>query len=83
MSPHERKLIGVIEDDPVQGGTLTHRLQLEGYRPLWWRTGEEALEGLCTTRPDLVICDVRLPDMSGEDASCASCHNWEASPSCL
>jgi DNA-binding NtrC family response regulator len=67
MPPHERELVGVIEDDPVMGGTLTHRLKLEGYRPLWWRTGQEALEGLCTARPDLVVCDIRLPDMSGED----------------
>jgi DNA-binding response OmpR family regulator len=67
MPPHERELIGVIEDDPVIGGTLTHRLDLEGYRLVWWRTGQEALEGLSTTRPDLVISDIRLPDMSGED----------------
>lgn len=67
MSPHDRKLIGVIEDDPVLGGTLTHRLELEGYRSLWWRTGQEALEGLYTALPDLVICDIRLPDMSGEE----------------
>ena len=65
MPPHERELIGVIEDDSVQGGTLTHRLELEGYRPFWWRTGRDALEGLHTARPDLVICDIRLPDMSG------------------
>jgi DNA-binding NtrC family response regulator len=67
MPPRERELIGVIEDDPVMGGTLAHRLELEGYRPLWWRTGREALEGLRTVRPDLIVCDVRLPDMSGED----------------
>jgi DNA-binding NtrC family response regulator len=67
MPLHERELIGVIEDDPIMGGTLAHRLELEGYRPLWWRTGQEALEGLCAARPDLVVCDIRLPDMSGED----------------
>jgi DNA-binding NtrC family response regulator len=67
MPPRERELIGVIEDDPVMGGTLAHRLELEGYRPLWWRTGREALEGLLTARPDLVVCDIRLPDMNGED----------------
>ncbi len=65
--PHDKKLIGVIEDHLTQGGTLTHRLELEGYRPIWWRTGKEALEGLSTVRPDLVVCDIRLPDMSGED----------------
>jgi DNA-binding NtrC family response regulator len=67
MSPHERRLIGVIEDDPVQGGTLNQRLELEGYTPLWWRTGQEALEGLCAVQPDLVISDIRLPDMNGEE----------------
>src|ERR1700731_90402 len=67
MPPHKRVVIGVIEDDPVMGGTLAHRLELEGYRPLWWHTGREALEGLSSVRPDLVVCDIRLPDMSGED----------------
>jgi DNA-binding NtrC family response regulator len=51
----------------VVGGTLAHRLELEGYTPLWWRTGQEALEGLRTHRPDLIVCDIVLPDMSGED----------------
>jgi DNA-binding NtrC family response regulator len=67
MSPHERERIGIIEDDLVVGGTLAHRLELEGYTSLWWRTGQEALEGLRTQRPDLVLCDIVLPDMSGED----------------
>src|SRR6516164_5824311 len=65
--PHKGERIGVIEDDLVVGGTLAHRLELEGYMPLWWRTGQEALEGLHTQRPDLVVCDIVLPDMSGED----------------
>ena len=30
--PHEQSLIGVVEDDPVMGGTLVHRLELEGYK---------------------------------------------------
>ena len=67
MSPHERGRIAIIEDDLVVGGTLAHRLALEGYTPLWWSTGQEALEGLRTQRPDLVVCDILLPDMSGKD----------------
>jgi DNA-binding NtrC family response regulator len=64
--PRERALIGVVEDDPVMGGTLVHRLELEGYNAIWWRTGQEALNGLRAARPDLVVCDIRLPDISGE-----------------
>ena len=67
MSTHERGRIAIIEDDLVVGGTLAHRLALEGYTPLWWSTGLEALEGLRTQRPDLVVCDILLPDMSGKD----------------
>jgi two-component system response regulator HydG len=67
MSPHEKGRIGIIEDDLVVGGTLAHRLELEGYTPFWWRTGRDALEGLCAQRPDLVVCDIVLPDMNGED----------------
>jgi DNA-binding NtrC family response regulator len=67
MSRPERGRIGIIEDDLVVGGTLAHRLELEGYTPLWWCTGREALEGLRTQRPDLVVCDILLPDMSGKD----------------
>ena len=67
MPPHERGRIGIIEDDLIVGGTLAHRLELEGYTPLWWCTGQEALEGLRTQRPDLVVCDILLTDMSGKD----------------
>ena len=31
MSPRERQRIGIIEDDPTAGGTLVHRLELDGY----------------------------------------------------
>jgi DNA-binding NtrC family response regulator len=67
MSPREKGRIGVVEDDEVAGGTLVQRLELDGYRPIWWRTGQEALVGLTTARPDLVVCDIVLPDMTGKD----------------
>ena len=83
MSPHEKGRIGIIEDDLVVGGTLAHRLELEGYTPLWWHTGREALEGLSAQRPDLVVCDILLPDMSGKDVFCGLCRSLAASRSCL
>jgi DNA-binding NtrC family response regulator len=59
--------IAVIEDDPIMGESLNQYLELEGCRVEWWRSGREALAGLRRAAPDLVICDIRLPDMSGED----------------
>src|SRR6266481_5916526 len=67
MSLRERGRIGIIEDDTTMGDSLVQRLELEGYTPLWWQTGQEALEELVSARPDLVICDILLPDMSGEE----------------
>lgn len=59
--------IAIVEDDPIMGESLNQYLELEGCRVAWWRTGREALAGLEQAAPDLVICDIRLPDMSGED----------------
>ena len=59
--------IGLLEDDPIMGESLLQRLQLEGAEVQWWRSGAEALEGIAKDRPEAVICDMRLPDMSGED----------------
>src|SRR5262245_23192886 len=67
MLPRSRARIGIIEDDLVAGGTLSHHLELAGYTTIWWRTGQTALREITTSRPDLVICDIRLPDTNGKD----------------
>jgi DNA-binding NtrC family response regulator len=59
--------VAVIEDDPVMGESLVQALSLEGCRVEWWKTGSEAAKGLRSTTPDLVICDMRLPDTTGEE----------------
>jgi DNA-binding NtrC family response regulator len=58
--------VAVIEDDPVMGESLVQALGLEGCHVVWWKTGAEAAKGLRSTTPDLVICDMRLPDTTGE-----------------
>ncbi|MDX2258352.1 MAG: sigma-54 dependent transcriptional regulator [Hyphomicrobiaceae bacterium] len=62
-SPH----VALIEDDPVMGQSLIDWFGLEGYRTIWWRNGQSAIDGLATAKPDIVLCDIRLPDMTGED----------------
>jgi DNA-binding NtrC family response regulator len=63
----ENRSFALIEDDPIMGESLTQRLELEGARVQWWRTGADALIGLSGSAPDAIICDIRLPDRSGED----------------
>ncbi|EHK52646.1 Two component, sigma54 specific, transcriptional regulator, Fis family protein [Mesorhizobium alhagi CCNWXJ12-2] len=64
----DRARIGLVEDDPVMGGSIVQRLELEGWKVIWWQSGREAIAGIppAAHALDLVICDIRLPDMSGE-----------------
>jgi two-component system, NtrC family, response regulator HydG len=64
----DRARIGLVEDDPVMGGSIVQRLELEGWQVTWWQSGRDAIAqiGELTDSLDLVICDVRLPDISGE-----------------
>ncbi len=65
--PHEMQTIGLIEDDLVMGESLIQRLQLEGYKTTWWQTGQEACANMQQVNPDIVVCDLRLPDISGDE----------------
>ncbi len=67
MPPLDRPCVAIVEDDPVMGGSLVQRLDLEGYQTRWWQTGAEALDELRGFRPDVLVCDIRLPDMNGEE----------------
>lgn len=49
------------------GESLVQRLALEGTIVRWWKTGQEAISELERARPEAIICDIRLPDMNGED----------------
>jgi DNA-binding NtrC family response regulator len=59
-------MIGIVDDDPIMGESLVQRLQLEGYRTIWWQSGEEALANLPAANCRVLVCDIRLPDLDGE-----------------
>ncbi|MFA6968391.1 sigma-54-dependent transcriptional regulator [Bosea sp. (in: a-proteobacteria)] len=63
----ERRAIGLVEDDPIMGESLVQRLSLEGAEVSWWRTKADAVTGLSRRRHHAVICDLKLPDGTGED----------------
>jgi DNA-binding NtrC family response regulator len=60
-------LIALIEDDPVMGESLMEWFGVEGFRTHWFRAGREAIRGLGDIQPDIILCDIRLPDMTGEE----------------
>lgn len=61
------KQILVVEDDPFIGDLLAEALGKEGYGVLRAYSGTEALLVLSGHRPDLVLLDLMLPGLSGEE----------------
>lgn len=59
--------IAVIEDDTYIGGLLEETLAQEGYHILRAYSGTEALLLLEKKRPDLILLDLMLPGLSGEE----------------
>lgn len=65
----EGKRIVLVEDEEIMGASLVQRLELEGAEVQWHRHILRALPAIRTPRKpvDAVICDIRLPDGTGED----------------
>jgi len=59
--------IAIIEDDIHIGDMLTEVLTGEGYAVLRAYSGTEALYLLSQNKPDLVLLDLMLPGLSGEE----------------
>lgn len=62
-----RAVIAVIDDDVYIGDMLRELLEREGYDVLRAYSGTEALLLLENRTPDLVLLDLMLPGLSGED----------------
>jgi DNA-binding response OmpR family regulator len=55
----------VVEDEPTLRETLAEALEAEGYRIVTASDGREALNRFRAERPDLVLLDLMLPELSG------------------
>ncbi len=67
----------VVEDEVDISRSLAYALRASGYEALIADRGQSALSSLETFRPDLVLLDLMLPDMSGMDI----CRRLRKSPS--
>lgn len=61
------KTIAIIDDDIHIGNMLTEVLMREDYSVLRAYSGTEALYLLAQNKPDLVLLDLMLPGLSGEE----------------
>lgn len=59
----------IVEDNELNLKLLDNLLQAEGYRTACFRSSEEALLAIRRDPPDLILMDIRLPGLSGLDAT--------------
>ena len=62
-----RKRVLIVEDEVALSRLVAWQLQSAGFEPRAVATGHEALAVAGEHWPDLVVLDLRLPDMSGYD----------------
>lgn len=71
MNEQRQRTILIADDDSAVTTALSVRLAAEGHRCITARTGAEALACFDAESPDLVICDLHMPD--GDGATLAEC----------
>jgi CheY-like chemotaxis protein len=59
------KKILVIEDEPEMRRNLTTILRLEKFHPLAAGNGRLGIEVAKKEKPDLILCDVMMPELDG------------------
>lgn len=57
----------IVDDDPNVQRMLDEQMVEHGYGVLTAKTGREALDLVASETPDIIILDLRLPDMDGSD----------------
>jgi DNA-binding response OmpR family regulator len=59
----------VVDDEPKIRDLVRSYLERYGYSVLEAGTGERALESVSKASPDLIVLDLMLPDLSGEEVA--------------
>jgi two-component system cell cycle response regulator DivK len=64
---NQEKIILIVEDSERNMKLAVDLLELNGFRTLKAPDGETAMEILKTQRPDLILLDIGLPGISGDE----------------
>ena len=80
MSPQSHPATILVIDDEIQIRRLLRRiLEEEGYRVVLAEAGREGLTQAGTHKPDIVVLDLGLPDMDGQDVL-KELRSWSSVP---
>lgn len=69
MDTDNDNTILIAEDNEESLVMLRTFLELQGYRVVTARNGEEAVEIACFAQPDLIVMDLNMPKLDGFGAS--------------
>jgi CheY-like chemotaxis protein len=58
-------VVMIVEDNAALRQALAKLLRQKGYETMYAANGVEALERARTTRPDLIVLDIYMPEMDG------------------
>ncbi len=61
----------VIEDNEANIQLVDYVLRAHGYHPLLARTGADGLRIAVDAKPDVILLDIRMPDMDGYEVAAA------------
>jgi len=64
-TPAASKTVLIVEDNELNMKLFHDLLDAHGYDVVEARTGPEALEKVSEQRPDLILMDIQLPEVSG------------------
>ena len=65
VNPHRRRTILVADDEPEILDLVRMLLEWEDYTVVETTDGEQCLEQARAIKPDLILSDVRMPNMTG------------------
>jgi two-component system cell cycle response regulator DivK len=69
MSPHSGKFVLIVEDNDLNMKLFRDLLEAHGYRTAQTRDGLSVLPMARLHKPDLIIMDIQLPEVSGLDVT--------------
>jgi two-component system KDP operon response regulator KdpE len=76
---NEKQLVLIIDDEPQIRRLLTVTLEANGYRVLAAVSGQEGLVLAAQHQPALVVLDIGLPDLSGQEVL-RRLREWSTAP---
>lgn len=79
MTALEQKRILIVEDDELCANSLKRLLEVEGFEVRTEPRGRVVLETTTAFKPDLIILDLKLPDVHGYEVCQAirkRFHSW-------